>query len=49
MPKLSEVIHIRISPDVKRELENLARVEDRKVSTIAAILLKRALGVKQVV
>lgn len=46
MPKPSEVIHVRISPEVKRELENLARVEDRKVSTMAAILLKRVLGVK---
>jgi hypothetical protein len=38
------VVRIRIRPDLKRKLEEIAEAEDRKLSTMARLLLKFAIA-----
>ena len=39
----SEVIHVRISTELKKKLEETAKKELRAISAMAAIILKRGL------
>jgi len=39
---MKEVLTIRVDPNVKRELEKIAKKQDRTISYIAQLILKEA-------
>jgi predicted transcriptional regulator len=44
---MKEVLTIRVDPDVKKELEKIAKKQDRTISYIAQLILKQGTNKKQ--